>query len=580
MTAEQASRPRALRYAADEDPPHPFSFVVGLHVALIVCVSVVVVTAVVARAANQGDAYLSWAVSASMVIGGLLTIVQTKRIGRIGAGTVTVMGPAGASIGVAALALVAGGPPLLGALVVASALFQYVIAARLALLRRIVTPVVSGALICLVALSVVPLGFAMLTRVPEGAPPAAAPVIATVTALTVVGLMLRAPRRVRVWSAVLGIFAGCLAAAGFGVVDFGRVAGASWIGLPPVESLGLDFSFGPAFWGLLPAFLLVSFTLTVRLVSETVLMHRVSHREPRAVDFRRVQGAVAASGTGTVLAGFAGVLPPGPYGVGSVMAERAGVAARRVGAYVGAIFVALAFMPKIAALVLAIPLPVLGSYIIVVFSHSLARGLRIVFREGIGERDSLVFGLALLLAAGIQFQAIFPSYLATPTARMFANGLTVGGFTILLLNLFLALTGPRRHRAEMPLKPDSQPGLDRFLGDFATRYAWGSKATDRLRAASEEALLSLVRQEDEHTAEASERRLRIVARKTRSGALLEFTAATQAGNLENQIMLLGDRPDPRSHRDLSLALLRHYASSVTHQQFHNVDILTVRVDRD
>ena len=580
MAAERAGGRGTLRYAVDEDPPHLFSFVVGLHVALLVCVPMVVVTTIVTRAANQSDAYLSWAIFASIVIGGLLTIVQARPIGRIGAGNVTVMGASGASVGVAALALVAGGPPLLGALVIASALFQYVIAARLALLRRVVTPVVSGALVVLVAATVVPLGFAMLARVPESAPPAAAPTIAAVTALTVVGLMLRAPRRLRAWHPVLGMVVGCLAAAPFGILDLEPVASASWVGMPAPTSLPLDTGFDATFWVLLPGFLFLSFVIAVRQIGETILMHRLSHREPKAVDFRRVQGAVAACGTGTLLAGFAGVLPPWPYVTGTTLAEGAGFAAKRIGVYIGASFVALAFVPKIAALVLSIPLPVLGSYIIVVFSVSLAQGLRTVFQDGIGRRDALVFGLAFWLGMGIQFEAIFPSLLSTPTARMFANGLTVGGLTILLLKLFLQLTGPRRHRADMPLKLESQPELDRFVVGFAARHRWDQKAVDRLRATCEEALLSLVRSEqDERSPVASGRRLRVVAQRTRAGALLEFTAATQADNLENQIMLLDDRPDPGSQRDLSLALLRHYASSVRHQQYHNVDVLTVGVDR-
>ena len=132
----------------------------------------------------------------------------------------------------------------------------------------------------------------------------------------------------------------------------------------------------------------------------------------------------------------------------------------------------------------------------------------------------------------------------------------------------------------MPLSQESLPELDRFLVDFASKYGWGSRAADRLRAASEEALLSLLRgEEGEHARGSEQRRLRVVARNARDGAMLEFTAATRAGNLENRIMLLGDRPDPTSRRDLSLALLRHHASSVKHQEYRNVDVLSVQVDR-
>ncbi|WP_428275596.1 solute carrier family 23 protein [Candidatus Palauibacter sp.] len=569
-----------LRFAADERPPHAASLVIGVQTALLVCVPVVVVTTIVTRVANQSDEYLSWAVFASMVIGGLLTIVQAKRFAGLGGGTLTVMGASGASIGVGVLALVAGGPALLGVLVLAAGLCQLALAARLALLRRIITPVVSGTLTALVAVTIMPLAFAMLTRVPENAPPAAAPTVAAVTMLCVVGLLLRGKRFVRAWNAPIGIAAGCVTAALFGILDFERVAAARWIGIPNAPLSGLDLSFDASFWLLLPAFLFVSFVITIRQVSDNVRMQHLSRREPRAVDFRRVQGSVAACGAGTLLSGVAGVLPPWPYVAGIALASGIGVAARSIGVVIGGAFIALAFVPKLTAVILSIPAPVLGAYIMVVFGLIFVQGMRILFQEGIDRQYSLIAGLAFWIGAGIQFQAIFPAYLATPMGRMLANGLTVGGLSILLLNLFLDVTGPRRHRIEVALRPENLPELDKFLQEFAARYKWSGKATDRLRAAAEEALLSLLRKEgDEEVPAAEERRLRVVARNLRFGAGLEFTAATHEGNLENQMALLGDRPDPTSERDLSLALLRHHASSVKHHQYHNADVLTVHVNR-
>ncbi len=577
MAALPAQGP-GLRFAANERPPNPFSVIVGLQAAILVSVPVVVVTTIVTRVANQSDVYLSWAIFASMVIGGLVTIIQARRIGGLGAGTLTVMGASGASIGVAVLALVAGGPALLGTLVVAAALCQLILASRLALLRRIITPVVSGTLTALVAVTVMPMAFAMLTRVPEGAPSAAAPAITVVTFLTVVGLMLRGPRLVRAWTPVLGMGAGCITAAFFGVLDFGRVASAAWIGVPAPATMGLDLEFGANFWVLLPGFLFVTFVITVRQVSDSVRMQRLSRREPKAIDFRRVQGGVAACGAGTLISGFAGILPPWPYAAGIALAQGVGVAARRIGIFIGAFFIALAFVPKITALVMSIPPPVLGAYITVIFGLVFAQGMRVIFQEGIGRQMSLIAGLSFWIGVGIQFQAIFPGHLATPTGRMLANGLTAGGLSILLLSLFMGVTGPRRHKTEIALSPDRLPDLDRFLLDFATRYKWGAAASDRLRAASEEALLSLLRQEeDEHAPASQGRRLQVLVRNMHDGALLEFTAATHSGNLENEIVLLGNRPDPTSERDLSLALLRHHASSVKHRQYHNVDVVTVRV---
>ena len=577
-----------LRFAADERPPGPACFVIGLQTAILASVPIVVVMTIVVRAADQSDQYLSWAIFAAMLIAGLTTIVQAARVRGFGAGTLTVMGTSGAAIGVAVLALAAGGPALLGTLVVASALCQFTLAARLELLRHVITPVVSGTLMALVSVSVMPMGFAMLTRVPDDAPAAAAPTVAAVTLLAVVGLMLRAPRLVRAWTPVLAIAAGSLVALFFGIVDLGPVAGAPWLGVPAVATPGLDLEFGPTFWVLLPGFLFVSFVITVRQVSDSVRMQRLSSREPKAVDFRRVQGGLGACAAGTLLAGVAGTLPGWPYAAGIALATGVGVAARRIGVWIGAILVALAFVPKLTALVFSVPPPVLGAYIVVIFAVTFAEGMRVVFQQGVERLNATVAGLSFWVGAGIQFGAIFPEHFATPAARMLANGLTAGGLTVLLLNLFLALTGPRPHRVEMALDPDNLPELDGFLVEFAARYRWSARAAERLRAAAEEALLSLWRREEDggggrapeggaHAGEAEGRRLRVVARNLRRDAALEFTAATRTGNLENEMIHLESRPDPTSERDLSLRLLRHHASSVKHQQYHNVDILTVRV---
>ena len=61
--------------------------------------------------------------------------------------------------------------------------------------------------------------------------------------------------------------------------------------------------------------------------------------------------------------------------------------------------------------------------------------------------------------------------------------------------------------------------------------------------------------------------------------MLEFVAATEEANLEDQIALLGDRAvGGRVEQEVSLRLLRHYASSVRHNQYHDTDVITVRVE--
>ena len=100
---------------------------------------------------------------------------------------------------------------------------------------------------------------------------------------------------------------------------------------------------------------------------------------------------------------------------------------------------------------------------------------------------------------------------------------------------------------------------------------------DRLAAATEETILTLMG-EDENRSTGERRRLLLQARKEAGGAVLEFVAAPGEENLQNRIGLLADTPEKvLVEREVSLRLLRHIASSVRHQQFHDTDIVTVHV---
>ena len=79
----------------------------------------------------------------------------------------------------------------MASLIVVSSLVQFALAARLALLRRIFTPVVSGTVIMLIAATVLPVVFETLREVPEDAPEGAAPLVALTTLLVVLAIVLR-----------------------------------------------------------------------------------------------------------------------------------------------------------------------------------------------------------------------------------------------------------------------------------------------------------------------------------------------------------------------------------------------------
>ena len=582
MASGATEAQHAIRYEPDETPPYKIAIGLAIQYVVLTIAGIVITVAIVVRAAGGTELYLSWGSFAALIVSGVTTAVQARRLGRIGAGYILLMGTSGAFIAVSVTALVQGGPGLLATLVIASSLFQFGLSWKLALLRRIITPVVAGTVIMLIAVTIMPLLFDLLREVPEGSPSAAAPMTALATVLVTLLIVLRAGGVMRLWGPVIGILVGCAVAVSFGIYDFERVASAPWIGLPEGRWPGFDFSFGPAFWTLLPTFVFVTLIGAVETVGDGVAIQRVSWRKKRATDFGAVQGAVAADGLGNLLSGLLATVPNTTYSSSISLVEITGVAARRVGLCIGATFCLLAFLPKVAALVLAIPDPVIAAYAIVLISILFVIGMRVVIQDGVDYRTATIVGVSFWAGVGFQEGVFFTEGLGPQLAPLLENGMTAGGLVAILLTLILELLGSRPMRVDTTLNVEALPTIRNFLDKFSIRRKWQMEMSDRLLQAAEETLLLLLEQAtdvEDAGERGGDRRLRLVARKWGNGAELEFIAARGEGNIEDQIAVLASHgtAEPQEH-ELSLRLLQHIATSVRHQKYHGADIVTVNIE--
>ena len=573
----------ALRYEADGAPSTWLAVGQGAQLAVLTVNSIVMVAAVIFRGGGAAD-YLLWGVFATVLCCGVGTILQALRFGRVGAGYCVVAGTSSIFIAVCAAALASGGPALLATLVVVVALLQMAISTRLSLVRRMLTPAVTGTVIMLLPVSVMPILARLLNQAQADAPLAAAPVCALVTLALIVGIGLKGNAALRLWAPVIGVVSGAIAGALFGIYDTGRVAEAPWIGLSVADWPGLDLTFSAEFWALLPAFAFISLVAATKSIGAVIATQRVSWRRPRAVDFRGVQGSIAAEGTGNLLAGLTGGAPNTPFPVATSVIELTGVAARRVGLAAGAILILVACVPKALAVVIAIPSPVVAAAIGAGMVMLFVVGLREVMQEGLDYSTGLIVGVSFWIGVGFQAQSIFPDIVQDFAGGLFQNGMVAGGLTAILLTLAVNLAQPRRGRFAGRAEAAELATIQAFLAAFADRHNWGDTMKQRLAAAAEEALAAVLQSEATESKEGGTapeaRRLQLTVRGTGASATLELvTTATGEENLQDRIALLREEPAAGdSMRDVSLRLLRHLASSVRHQQFHNADVLTVQVD--
>ena len=259
----------------------------------------------------------------------------------------------------------------------------------------------------------------------------------------------------------------------------------------------------------------------IETVGDGVAIQRVSQRNPRATDFRVVQGALNADDVGNLLSGLAGTVPNTTYSSSIAPAEVTGIAARRVGVVIGVIFIVLAFFvlaffPKVTALVIAIPAPVAAAYVTVLLGLLFVQGMRIVIQDGVDHRKAVIVELSFLVR------------------RCLPERVGVSG------------TAGRRI-------PRSAAGQRHDLRRDRRGH------NDGVHGADEPAAQAL------------------------DGYPGHRRPAGTGGNasrarVEGRLAYMGETPDVQDGREISFRLLRHYASSVRHQKYHGVDIVTVNVD--
>ena len=566
-----------LLYQVDEIPPNSVTLGLGLQTALLFLSATILMPTITFQAAGASESVVAWAIFASLLVAGVISGLQAFPFSRFGAGFVLATCPTAAALAITVDALSAGGPSLLLTLMIATALFQFVFSYRISMFRRVITQTVSGVILMLIPVTAAPIMFQRIGEVSPGTSQPAGLACALVTLATTICVSLYGRPRLRPWAPLVGICAGGAVAGAYGFVDVDQIRQAPWVGLPSTAWPTVGIEMGPSFWALLPGFLIVAVSCSIRTMSAALAIQDVSWRVPRAPDQRVVQGALAAEALGNLLAGLGGTMMNSARSSTVPLVRSTQVSARPVGLVLGFALVAFAFLPKVAALVLALPPSVLAAYLAIMLATLFVTGMKLVVAEGPDYRRMLIIGISFWVGAGCEFGLLLPEILPQVAGGLLNNGLATGGITAILMTVLLELTGRRRRKLVTDLDVSCLPELREFVAQFGSDCGWSHRMLDRLDAVAEETLLTLI--DGQSGSDSDSRRLWVSVHNESGDAILEFVAKSNEGNIEDRIAFLGDASEARpADRDISLHLLRHLASEVRHRQYHDMDLITVRVE--
>ena len=360
-TATTADRLRDPDYL----PPMAQAIPLGLQHVLAMFASNVTPAFIVAGAAGLVGADLVYMVQMAMVFSGIATLIQTVGIGPVGARLPIVQGTSFAFVPVMVpVAKAAGMGAVLGGAVIGG-IFHFLLGTVIGRMRGLMPPLVTGTVVLTIGLTLIPVGIRYAAGgVPLEGQPGFGTLehwgLALLVILVTLAIKFYARGTLTAAAVLIGLVVGYLAAIPIGMVDFGRVAGAAWFALPQPFSFGFEVNAAAVIGMCLMA--LVSAIETVGDIS--AITKGGAGRE--ATD-REIGGGTMADGVGTALAGLFGGLPNTSFSQNVGLVAMTGVMSRHV-VTIGAVFLIVAgLVPKVGAVISAMPIAVLGGGVVIMF---------------------------------------------------------------------------------------------------------------------------------------------------------------------------------------------------------------------
>jgi xanthine permease len=298
--------------------------------------------------------------------------------------------------------------------------------------RGLFPPLVTGIVVMLVGLTLIPVAMDYAAGGP-GAPTygnLANVGLAALVFLIAVGVNQFFDGFLRMTSVLVAVVVGYVAAIPLGLLDLSGVASAGWFAFPVPLRYGLEFH--PS------AVLVVAFAYIITAIETIGDVSGTTEAVGRDPEGEELKGGLVADGVMSGVAGVFGAFPNTSFSQNVGLISFTGVASRYVVAICGGFLVVLGFVPKVAAVVAAMPNPVLGGAAIVLFGMIFSVGIRIITRGArLTQRNLTIIATSVVLGVGVEVRPDVLSSLPEDLRLLAGSGLIAGGVTALVLNLVL-----------------------------------------------------------------------------------------------------------------------------------------------
>lgn len=397
----------------------------------------ILVPLLIGGALHFNAAQMTYLVSMDIFMCGIATLLQLKKTPLTGIGLPVVLGCAVEYV--APLQSIGGhfGWGYMYGGVIAAGIFILLIAGPFASLRRFFPPVVTGSLITLIGFTLIPVAFQNLGGGDPSAKNFGTP-INLILGFTVVAVILV----INIWgrgffkqiSVLVGILVGTLLSIGLGQVGFDSVTSASWLQLPT------PFYFGvPRFeWSSIATMILAALTCMIESTGVYFALADITGRKLEAKDLKH---GYRSEGLAAILGGIFNTFPYSTFSQNVGIVQLSGIKKLKPVYYSAFLLIILGLIPKFGAIATLIPNAVLGGAMLVMFGMVGAQGVKMLMKVELNNKNLLIIAVSVGLGLGVTTQPALFQFMPAEVQTILSNGMVVGSFVAVLLNLLLNNTG-------------------------------------------------------------------------------------------------------------------------------------------
>ena len=437
-------------HPVDEKLPLPRLVPLALQHVLVMYAGAVAVPLIIGRALKLSPEDVAFLISADLFACGLATLVQCVGFPGVGIRLPVMMGVTFASVGPMLAMAAAPDVGLLGIYgsVIAAGIFGIVVAPFVSRLLPLFPPVVTGTIILVIGISLMRVGInwaggglPMFTKVVDGQPMQFANpnygaldglAIALFVMLVILALIKWGRGFLANVAVLLGIIVGAVVAAALGKMSFAKVVSAPWV------DVVTPFHFGGPQFHLVPI-VTMCIVMIVVMIESLGMFLALGEITGKQVDQQALSRGLRADGVGTLLGGIFNTFPYTSFSQNVGLVGVTGVRSRWVTATGGIIMLVLGLLPKMSALVEAVPQVVLGGAGLVMFGMVAATGARILTSVDFRANRYNLFVVAISVGFGMiplvapNFFHQFPPVLKP----LLESGILLAAIVSVALNAFL-----------------------------------------------------------------------------------------------------------------------------------------------